>query len=203
MASAGTTDALIGALIAWIDRLFPDPPRGERLKQSLGDSFGGDSRAVTAEVCAEIEAASHEHSRHLDLQFVADGSLTADTESPGWPPSDPAEMHARAAYVREVSRRANGGGDPGTVALVLDWMLGPEPHHLSDVIYRDRTRQWWTAGRPAELALPAETPFMPEGYVRDAVTGGNWEGAGVRPDVAVEEGDVLAAAVALLTRAVP
>jgi C-terminal processing protease CtpA/Prc len=54
--------------------------------------------------------------------------------------------------------RRNGGGDPGTVALVLDWLLAGAPAHISDVVYRDRTRQWWTAGRLAEEALPADTP---------------------------------------------
>jgi hypothetical protein len=52
--------------------------------------------------------------------------------------------------------RRNGGGDPGTVALVLDWLLGGEPTHISDVIYRDRTRQWWTTGRLGDLAPPRE-----------------------------------------------
>jgi C-terminal processing protease CtpA/Prc len=50
--------------------------------------------------------------------------------------------------------RDNGGGDPATLALVLDWLLGPGPRHLSDVHYRDRVREWWTAGRAAERALP-------------------------------------------------
>src|SRR4029078_4856642 len=27
--------------------------------------------------------------------------------------------------------RRNGGGDPGTVALVLDWLLGERPSHIS------------------------------------------------------------------------
>ena len=54
--------------------------------------------------------------------------------------------------------RRNGGGDPGTVMLVLDWLLGGEPTHISDVIYGDQTRQWWTTGRLADLATPAETP---------------------------------------------
>ena len=54
--------------------------------------------------------------------------------------------------------RRNGGGDPGTVTLVLDWLLGGEPTHISDVIYKDRTRQWWTTGRLADLATPAQTP---------------------------------------------
>jgi len=43
------------------------------------------------------------------------------------------------------------------VTLVLDWLLG-EPTHICDVIYRDRTRQWWTTGRLASLALPPEIP---------------------------------------------
>jgi C-terminal processing protease CtpA/Prc len=54
--------------------------------------------------------------------------------------------------------RRNGGGDPGTVTLVLDWLLGGEPTHISDVIYKHRTRQWWTTGRLADLAPPPETP---------------------------------------------
>ena len=54
--------------------------------------------------------------------------------------------------------RQNGGGDPGTLTLVLDWLLGAEPTHISDVVYRDRTRQWWTTGRVAELALPHGLP---------------------------------------------
>ena len=54
--------------------------------------------------------------------------------------------------------RANGGGDPATVALVLDRLTGPDPIHVSDVVYRARTRQWWTAGGPQ--ALPAATPVV-------------------------------------------
>jgi C-terminal processing protease CtpA/Prc len=54
--------------------------------------------------------------------------------------------------------RRNEGGDPGTVTLVLDWLLGGEPTHIFDVVYRDRTRQWWTTGRLADLAPPRETP---------------------------------------------
>ncbi len=64
----------------------------------------------------------------------------------------------RGANAVVLDLRRNGGGDPGTVALVLDWLLGDEPTHLSDVIYRDRTRQWWTAGRLGERALPRDTP---------------------------------------------
>ena len=141
--------------------------------------------------------------------------------------------------------RRNGGGDPGTVALVLDWLLGGEATHVSDVIYRDRTRQWWTTGRLGDLALPRETPvsvlvgehtfssgealayhlqsrcrgpvvgqrtpgaadhitpvrvsahvraLVPEARVRDAVTGANWEGTGVVPDVPCEPADALEAA---------
>jgi hypothetical protein len=30
--------------------------------------------------------------------------------------------------------RRNGGGDPDTVMLVLDWLLGGDATHISDVI---------------------------------------------------------------------
>jgi hypothetical protein len=59
---------------------------------------------------------------------------------------------------RVLDLRRNEGGDPGTVTLVLDWLLGGEPTHIFDVVYRDRTRQWWTTGRLADLAPPRETP---------------------------------------------
>jgi C-terminal processing protease CtpA/Prc len=145
--------------------------------------------------------------------------------------------------------RRNGGGDPGTMTLVLDWLLGAEPTHISDVIYRDRTRQWWTTGRLADLALPRATPVtvlvsertfssgealayhlqsqrrarlvgqrtpgaadhvtpvcvsrhvravLPEARVRDAVTGTNWEGTGVVPDIPCEPAEALDAAVEAL-----
>jgi hypothetical protein len=195
---AGTVGALVGELCAWIDRLFPDADRGERLKRALGERFGDDARAVTGDLCREIEGVAHGFSRHLALEYVADGSLVPDAEPSGWPPQDPREVQVRAGSVGEVTRhpdgvgvlalngldgvhiaapylkaafallrgargvvldlRRNGGGDPGTVTLVLDWLLGGEPTHISDVIYKDRTRQWWTTGRLADLATPPQTP---------------------------------------------
>jgi peptidase S41-like protein len=195
---AGTVGALAADLCAWIDRLFPDADRGERLQRALNERFGNDARAVTTDRCSEVEAVAHEFSRHFELEYVADGSLARDSEPPGWPPQDPREVQARAGSVGEVARRPdgvgvlaldgldgvhvaapyveaafvllrgargvvldlrrNGGGDPGTATLVLDWLLGDEPIKISDVIYRDRTRQWWTTGRIADLAPPQQMP---------------------------------------------
>jgi hypothetical protein len=195
---AETAQALASHLCAWIDRLFPDLDRAERLKRALDARFGNDTRAVTADLCREIEAVAHDFSRHFALEYVADGTLVPDSEPPGWPPQDPRDVQLRAGSVGEVRRRddgvgvlalasldsvhiaaayleaafallrgsrgvvldlrRNGGGDPGTMTLVLDWLLGGEPTHISDVIYRHRTRQWWTTGRLAVLALRPHTP---------------------------------------------
>ena len=286
---AQTAAALVVDLCAWIDRLFPDADRGRRLTAALAERFGGDARAVTAELCRELEAVAHPFSRHLELEYVADGSLVRDREPPGWPPQDPAEVQRRAGSVGSVTRQRDGvavlaldghdgvhvaapylraafallrgargvvldlrhnrGGDLGTVTLVLDGLLGGEATRVCDVVYRDRTRQWWTTGRLGDLALPPGTPvsvvvgertfssgeglayhlrsrgrvrvvgqrtpgaadhitpvnvtrhvraLLPEALVRDAVTGANWEGTGVVPDLPCEPADALSVAVEAL-----
>jgi hypothetical protein len=74
---------LAADLRARVDGLFPDPDRDERLKRALDDRFGDDARAVTDDLCREVEAVAHAFSRHLLLEYVADGSLVPDTEPPG------------------------------------------------------------------------------------------------------------------------
>ena len=46
---AGTVAALASDLCGWIDRLFPDGDRGERLERALDERFGEDARSVTGE----------------------------------------------------------------------------------------------------------------------------------------------------------
>lgn len=141
--------------------------------------------------------------------------------------------------------RGNGGGDPATLTAIAGRLLGDEARHLSDVLYRDRRRQWWTTdnppgsaltqplavlvgprtyssgealayhlqahgratvvGEPTRGAADHVTPvrltrqvrgFLPEAEVRDAVTGGNWEGTGVLPDLRCPAADALRAALA-------
>jgi hypothetical protein len=288
----GTAGALVSDLCAWIDRLFPDVDRGARIERALAERFGDDARAVTDDLCREVEAVAHDFSRHFALEYVADGSLLPDSEPPGWLPQDAREVERRAGSVGGVTRRPDGvgvlaldghdgvhlaaphlqaafaflcgargvvmdvrrnrGGDLGTVMLVLDWLLGGEATDICDVIYRDRTRQWWTTGRLAGLAPPRETPvsvlvgehtfssgeglayhlqsqgrarvvgqrtpgaadhvtpvrvsghvraILPEARGRDAVTGANWEGTGVVPDIACEPADALTAAMEALSGA--
>jgi peptidase S41-like protein len=287
---AGTVEALTSDLCAWIDRLFPDADRGERLKRALDERFGDDARAVTGDLCRRVESVAHEFSRHFELEYVADGSLVRDSEPPGWPPQDPCEVQLRAGSVGEVTRRPDGvgvlaldgmdgvhiaapyleaafvllrgargvvldlrrnrGGDLGTATLVLDWLLGGDPTKISDVIYRNRTRQWWTTARLADLSPRRATPvsvlvseqtfssgealayhlqsrgratlvgqrtpgaadhitpvrlsghvraLLPEAYVRDAVTGTNWEGTGVVPDIPCEPAQALTTAIEALS----
>src|SRR3954469_8870307 len=112
---AGTAAALAFDLGAWIDRLFPDADRSERLKRALDERFGDDARAVTDDLCREVEAVAHEFSRHFALEYVPDGSLVRDSEPPGWPPQDPREVQRRAGSVGNVTR-----GRDGVAVLALD-----------------------------------------------------------------------------------
>jgi len=109
-AGADTAAELTSQLCAWLDRLLPDRERGGRLERALVERFGGDERAVTADLCREIEAVAHGFSRHLELEYDADGTLAIDTDPPGWPPPDPDDVRRRAGSVGEVRRRSDGIG---------------------------------------------------------------------------------------------
>jgi hypothetical protein len=160
---------------------------------------------------------------------------TLDSVEYAGPYLDAAFALARGATRLVLDLRRNGGGDPGTVALIAEHLLGGPAQALSEVVYRDRRRQWWTGARSAGTTLDQEltvlvsartyssaealayhlqargrativgeptrgaadhvTPvqltaqvlgLLPEGTVIDAVTGANWEGAGVLPDVAAK-----------------
>jgi hypothetical protein len=63
----------------------------------------------------------------------------------------------RGATSLVLDLRDNIGGDPATVAVIVDWLAGGPPRHLSDVVYRDHTRQWWTGGSPVAELLQRHT----------------------------------------------
>ena len=54
--------------------------------------------------------------------------------------------------------RRNGGGDPATLVLIVDWLAAGRPRHLFDVRYSDRIRQWWSAAAP--VAPPPMAPVV-------------------------------------------
>jgi hypothetical protein len=108
---AGTAGALVSDLCAWIDRLFPDADRGERLKRALA----------------------------YHLQSQRRGRL--------------------------VGQRTAGAAD-----------------HITPVRLSRHVRA-----------------LLPEARVRDAVTGTNWEGTGVVPDIPSVPAEVLKAAIEAMT----
>jgi hypothetical protein len=89
--------------------------------------------------------------------------LTLDSLDPiglARPYLDAAEALARGARRLILDLRANGGGDPGTVAAVAGWLLGDRATQLSEVVYRDRRRQWWTADRKPGTAFTGDVTVL-------------------------------------------
>jgi hypothetical protein len=85
---------------------------------------------------------------------------TLDALGPARPFLDAAAELTRGSRHLVLDLRANGGGDPGTVAYVAGWLLGDESRQLSEVIYRNRRRQWWTADRPPGTAYTGEVTVL-------------------------------------------
>ena len=172
-----------------------------------------------------------------EVRRLADGAGPVRIEGLDAMPLAQPYLDAAFTMLRGAERivldlRANGGGDPATVALIAGWLLGDTSVKLSEVVYRTGTRQWWTTDRPSGTALrqdawvlvgpgtfssgealayhlqshgrvtvvgattpgaadhvlpvrlaPTVLAHVPNAYVVDAVSGGNWEGSGVVPDV--------------------
>jgi C-terminal processing protease CtpA/Prc len=269
----GSVRELLDALARWVTELLPDAERGRRLIAAARDAAPDPDAAVDADICARLAGAARREARHLELEYVPDGSLEPDGDRPGPEPVDPAEIRRRAGSVTGVSRdgdgvatltldalddhthaapyvdaafglvrggrgllldlRANRGGDPATAALVIGWLLGGARVQLSTVVLAGGERPLWTPGLRSDRELAA-TPvavltsgrtfasaeglayhlrarrratvvgeptggaadqvttirltrhvrgLLPCGYVIDARTGENWEGAGVPPDI--------------------
>jgi C-terminal processing protease CtpA/Prc len=137
--------------------------------------------------------------------------------------------------------RRNGGGEPDMVMFVSSYLFDTHTH-LVDLVFADRTLQYWTApftpgpafggSKPVWVLTSAATisggegmtyqlqqsgratvvgevtagaanfhyparlsahliAAVPSGYPVDPVSGGNWEGTGVQPDVEVPAGDAV------------
>jgi len=79
-------------------------------------------------------------------------------------PFDVAEPYLEAAVALAaratgviLDLRANGGGDPATVAYLAGFVLGPQPRTLSEVHHRDGITRQWRAGdeHQRRLRIPA------------------------------------------------
>jgi hypothetical protein len=146
-----------------------------------------------------MQAEARRVSRHLDLQWVGEGGLVPDTQSRGWPDPDPREVAARRAGI--------AAGRAGEVGLLRVSALFPLELAAPTSTRRSRrcaTRPLVGARTPGAadhvtpIVLGAHVrAILPRAYVVDAVTGANWEQAGVRPDLPCEEAGALERALTL------
>jgi hypothetical protein len=109
-----------------------------------------------------------------------------------------------------VDLRANGGGDPGMVALFASYLFD-EPTHLNDLYSRERdsTQHFWTLpfvpGPRFGGAFALEANFgvfIATGRAINPITGTDWEGTGIIPDIAVRATEALDVAHAAALRAI-
>src|SRR5215217_7161914 len=173
---------------------MPEDARRAALLAALADGFAEDAREVDAAICAELQAEARRFSRHLDVEWVPEGGLVPDTESRGWPEPDPAEAAAERAGIAIDHAIA-----PGTPAAAL---IGPGTYSSGEALayHFQAQRLGPLVGERTPGAADHVTPIvldahvranLPRGYVRDAVTGANWEQTGVRPDVPCAEAEAL------------
>ena len=115
--------------------------------------------AVDAGQVRARAAGVREVRRFEDGTFV----LTLDTLDPvehARPYLEAAFALARGATRLVLDLRGNGGGDPATLTLVAEHLLGDGAQALSEVVYRDRRRQWWTRTQPAGSALTQDLAVL-------------------------------------------
>jgi hypothetical protein len=108
-------------------------------------------------------------------------SRSGEVESYATPASVPAERRPRRPTFVLTSSRTFSAGEG--LAFVL------QEHRRAEVI-GERTAGAANPGRPYPVGSMFEVT-VPNGKVRSAISGGNWEGRGVTPDVAVAAADAL------------
>lgn len=222
-----TNDESVGtvakAIAGWVGRLLPDLRRGQDIARALTTELGEDSNPISEDGCRRIEQICHRYARHLTLAFNADGSFPPDLEEPtGWPAADGPAIIRAGAGVTSVTRGElavttnestvecrtprHGFRKPDWAAVLTSRLTYSSGEALAYVLQNRGIPVIGqrTAGA-ADHCLPVRVSrfveaLIPYAVVCDPVTGGNWEGRGVVPDVETERGAELAAAVALAGR---
>ena len=102
---------LVERLAHWIPALLDEPDRAASIVAACRTALTEielDGRSSFAEGVARIEAAAHDHSRHLLLFVDGNGDLVPDDADHGWPPPDPRQVRRRGGGVGAVTRTADG-----------------------------------------------------------------------------------------------
>jgi C-terminal processing protease CtpA/Prc len=171
-----TVADLTARLVQWLSRLMPADARTDALVRALRVDLRrrGRRRRQPGMAARDGRGGAAGRLRQRVRRLAGDACLIRidglDPLGTAQPYVDAAFALARGATGVVLDLRANGGGDPATAARIAGLLLGAATPGAADHI------------TPIRLTAQV-TSHLPEAYVRDPATGGNWEGRGVVPDV--------------------